>query len=420
MQGKIWFIISFFSIIGLQAQTDILYEDHVYMDHIKSVKFHHAGLVTSIPIIDLNEPGQLILSFDDMEGGDKEYIYKLTHCDRNWQPSDIDEFQYLDGFSNEDIQDASYSRNTIHDYTHYRLSLPNDELTWTVSGNYVVAIYDNEYNEELVITRRFMVVENEVTIGAGFTRPRKVRKARTHHEIDLDINYKDFNISNPMNEIEVTILQNGRWDTAITGIKPRNIFGRNMRFQYIDKLNFPAGREFRFADLRSIKFAQRGINSIDIYSDGVDVLLDLQDERQWKNFHTEEDINGNYIIQAIDERNDNVSAEYVNAIISLETRNPIINGEVYVFGAFSDWKLKEECLMTYDALRKIYYTDLFLKQGFYNYLFVVDNGNSIDDIALEGSWHETENDYQILVYYAEMGSQFDRLIGVTTLNSGTF
>jgi len=147
----------------LLAQLEgIKYDNEVYLDYIKTVNFSHQGLSTSLPIIDLNSSGVLALSFDDLEGGDKTYRYQIIHCDRNWVPTDMDDLNYVEGFQDEDIQETYYSSGTVIDYTHYKLTLPNEDIKWTISGNFILAIYEDEYEPTLAITRRFLVAEKNV------------------------------------------------------------------------------------------------------------------------------------------------------------------------------------------------------------------------------------------------------------------
>lgn len=399
------------------GQDDINFTDDVYLDYIKSVKFHHSGLFTSLPIIDLGSNGRLILSFDDIEAGDKDYTYRIIHCDKNWQPSNLDEYDYINGFNDEEIQTIDYSRGTFVNYTHYELSLPNDDVEWTISGNYILAVYEDEYDTVPAITRRFMVVEPLVTVLAQIERPMNVTKIRTHHEIDVEINFEDFRIVNPMSEIELTILQNSRWETAMTNIKPRFVRGDIINFEYVDKLNFAAGKEFRIVDLRSTRYRGENVHSIDRNARGIDMLLYLDQDRRYRNYHSYDDINGQFVIESADDRNADLQGEYMNVYFALSRDNPILEGDVYVVGAFNDWKMTEDNRLEYDSFRKIYSKDIFLKQGFYDYSYVVKTDDSVDHEALEGNSFETENDYTILAYLSEFGARYDRLIGLANLNS---
>lgn len=71
--------------------------------------------------------------------------------------------------------------------------------------------------------------------------------------------------------------------------------------------------------------------------------------------------------------------------------------------------------MEYDQENKQYYKELLLKQGFYNYMYLVQGG-STDPYYFEGSHYETENRYEIFVYNRPIGSRTDLLIGYTTFD----
>lgn len=414
----------FFLLIGIigpltvtSQDGNLVYEDEVYLDYIKSVKFHHRSLFTSMPIIDLGSSGQLVLSFDDLEGEDKEYVYEIIHCDKNWKPSEIEEIEFLDGFNSEEIQNIDFSRGTFQYYTHYELVLPNDDVTWNLSGNYLLKIYENEYDKTLAITRRFMVVEPLVTVLADMIRPSSVSKIKTHHELVFEVNFEKFNVRNPIGEIEVAIMQNGRWDNMMTEIKPKFVTGETMRFNYMGRFAFPALKEFRVFECRSRKYTGEGVHAIDINDQGMDVLLNLDENRANKFYHTYPDLNGNYIVETVDYNNDQVTAEYFNAMFALDLHQELYDGEIYVVGKFTDWKLRDEFRMYFDNQNQIYIAEGQLKQGFYDYMYVLKDSNGVSFEALEGSWEETENEYSILVYYSEFGSRFDRLIGLANLNS---
>ena len=140
--------------ISVVTAQDLTTEERVYLENIRSIKFHHEGLFTSLPIIDLNSGGRLILTFDDVYGGDRVYTYKILHCDKDWNISSIDEMEYLDGFNDEEIRDYFYSIGTKLDYTHYRLELPNRDVSWRLSGNYILVVTDDDAGE-VAFTRRF-------------------------------------------------------------------------------------------------------------------------------------------------------------------------------------------------------------------------------------------------------------------------
>ena len=398
---------------------DFVYDNAVYVDYIKSVKFSHAGLATSHPIIDFGSryQGVLELSFDDIEGAFKRYSYKIIHCDRNWYPSpDLNEIDFLQGFNDQDIQEYFYSTNGYSDYTHYRLRIPNDDMGWLISGNYLLLVYDWDLDIP-VITRRFMVAENLVNVGAQIIRPRNVRKRDTHQEIILNVSYKNFDINQPRQELSATILQNGNWNSAFMNLRATYERGESIIFDQFDYITFPALKEFRNFDIRPLSYTTEFVNSIDQDEYETTVLLDLAKKRYSRNFIYEIDANGFFIIDNERYRDPMVSSEYCNTIFNLQSEYEY-DEPVYIVGSFSDWQAKEEFRMEYDPTKKLYLGQAYFKQGYYDYMFALMNEDgSLDIDALEGSWHETENDYQILIYFREFGSLYDRIIAVQNINS---
>ena len=167
-----------------EADAGLIYEDHVYVDYIRSVKLHIPGIVVSQPIVNLGS-GSLTFSFDDMEGDIKDYVYSVVHCNADWTPSELTEMEYMDGFNEERIQYTEYSINTLTDFTHYRVSMPNEDFRFTKSGNYLLKVYDDEDKKFLVVTRRFMVVDSRFLVRAQTVPTSMVKKSRTHQELSL-------------------------------------------------------------------------------------------------------------------------------------------------------------------------------------------------------------------------------------------
>ncbi|MEK7253167.1 MAG: DUF5103 domain-containing protein [Bacteroidota bacterium] len=392
--------------------------DYLYLDNLRSVKFHIEGLYLSQPILNLRSSTPLTLSFDDLDGDYKNYTYSVVHCDANWQPSNLVESEYVEGFYEEDIRDYEYSFKVKSIYTHYQLAFPNEDMHVTKSGNYLLKIYENEDEKRLAITRRFMVVEPLVSFVADVTRPAIVSKGDTHQEIDFRMVHEDFEIRNPRQEITATILQNGRWDNAVTGIQPLFSKQKEQIFDYQDKIVFLAGKEFRYADLRSIRYGSPNIESISQEGGKYEAVLYRDFKRGNSTYLEYEDINGNFIIETRDDDVDDLESEYVSVLFSLASSERT-DEDIYLFGGFTDWQLKPEFKMVYNPVISAYVGKVLLKQGYYTYLYaaVPKGKNELDFEATEGSWHEANNAYTILIYYRPFGGRYDRIIGATTFSS---
>lgn len=415
MSIRFYTILLFLFLIQLlQAQEDFYFEDYVYQDNIKSVKFFAGNNPLSYPVSSLSG-AQLYFEFDDLDGDAKNYYYKIVHCDMDWNKSkEIDENDYLQGFNGEEIKNSVNSTFTLLHYTHYNLRLPNENTKWLLSGNYLLIVYDE--SEEVVITRRFLVAENNIKIYAEIDHAKDVSRYRTAHSLEIVLNNKDFRIVDPLKEVKVTVLQNDKWFDAIRNVSPKFLIGDDMKFDAFDPFVFEACNEYRYFDTRSLHSTNLEIQSIDIRRSGVEVILEEDKIRKYNNYFFHKDLNGNYLFLNQDNRNGDISSEYANINFTLKTLAPILDKEVYVIGGFCDWQLYEENKLEYDKDLESYTGRILLKQGVIDYYYaVVDKDENIDLTGLEGSWFQTQNDYTILVYLRPFGGIYDRLIGIRVI-----
>ncbi len=397
------------------AQSDILeYKDKVYVDFIESVAFHQSGLKASYPIVELNN-GSLSLSFDDIADSFYDYTYRIIHCDRDWNPSALSEIEYLDGFNNELIRDYDTSENTYVDYVNYQLRIPNKDVQWLISGNYLLVIEDEEGLP--LLSRRFMVIDPKITIDAKMAKSGEVLYIDSYQGIDFKLNIENYEVMSPLEELTATILQNGRWNTATENIKPTSSTLGMVRFQKVGNHSFPGQKEFRNFDIRSLNTATKYVHSIDLLPNGTTALLELSKSRFHRNYLTEKDANGAFVLDNFDNPNASITGDYVKTIFTVKTME-IEDREVYVVGRFNDWSAREKFKLEYDHQRKLYTGEIYFKQGYYDYLLgSKGSDDELETILLEGNWYETENDYIILIYHRAFDRDYDQLVGIRYLNS---
>ena len=416
------YILLFWLTITLAWSEKLYYKDHIYKENIETVLFYKSNntVTYSYPVIDLSNPDdELILSFDDLEGGYKSLQYTIIHCERDWSKSNLLSSEYLEGSTIENVVNYEPSFNAYQKYTHYWLNVPTRFLRPKISGNYLLVIYMTGEENNLVITRRFYVVDNKVTIAATIKQPTYARYRNTKQEIDFQVNYSGFNIMNPMNDIKVVIRQNQRWDNLLTLSKPQYIRDNVLIYDYEDENLFDGYGEFRFVDLRSFKYPGFGVNKIKLQDSFYHLYLFIDEDRSILSYADWSDINGNRIIAGQDKNIPENELDYVIAHFKLDSPFPPEDGDVYMFGALTDWEIKDAFKLTYDSDNKLYTTSQKLKQGYYNYQYVTwdKNTGTIDPARFEGSHFETENDYLLCVYYRSPYLYTDILIGVAYLNA---
>ncbi len=399
----------------------IRYDDHIYDDSIKTVLLFNTRNEMSYPIISLNGGETIKLSFDDLRRENSVYNYTIIHCDANWEVSALDQNEYIDGFYEDEIFDFKYSNNTDLYYTHYNMSFPNENMKLTKSGNYVIMVYKVNEKENPILTKRFMVFESNVGITMNIKRATDVNESYFRQEIDFKINHDGYDIKDPFGRLNVVLMQNYRWDNAITGLKPKFINDTELNYDYNNSENvFDANNEFREFDIKSIRYNTIRVKKIKFEAhDKLNHVYLLPDERRsFKQYYSQADINGNFLIKRNEGTDSESEADYVKVHFTLPYTPPLNDGNLYLFGKFCDWKFKEELKLDYDTLNLRYHKEILVKQGYYNYLycFVKDGSKNTGDISVvEGSHYETKNEYSILVYHRELNDNFDKLVGYATV-----
>ncbi|MDA3833822.1 MAG: DUF5103 domain-containing protein [Spirochaetales bacterium] len=386
---------------------------------IKSARLHREEWNLSYPVISLGSGEKLVLYFDLLDDNVETYYYTFTHCDKDWNPSGVFESVYLQGFVENRIEDYEMSFNTTVNYIHYSLSFPNNDVSFKISGNYIISVYPFGEPDRPVLTKRFMVSENEVSINASAVRSKLTDFYLTGQELDFSVEHSGLSLQNPYNYVYSTVLKNGRWDNARANLKPA--FTGNKRLDYNGLSNisvFPGGSEYRYFDTRSLRYQTEYVRKIENINGYYHVLLKESQNRAARGYFYNQDFNGKYFIAHQEGINPHTDADYVYVYFTLPAAFPI-DRDVYVFGELTGWEFNEKNRMVYNTEAHNYECRLLLKQGWYNYIYAVPDdrpGASIFS-EFEGDHYETENDYIILVYYRDPGGRYDRLIGHHILNT---
>ena len=69
--------------------------------------------------------------------------------------------------------------------------------------------------------------------------------------------------------------------------------------------------------------------------------------------------------------------------------------------------------MQYNSRNNLFELVIKLKQGFYNYKYIaVDKDKKVIRGEIGGNFDETENEYNVIVYYRNYGERYYRVVGV--------
>lgn len=392
--------------------------DVVNSKHLKTVQLNRTDLELAYPTILLGSSDAIELSFDDLRGGVYNYYYTFEHCTQRWESSGLNAFDIIDGFEENRIDDFSFSFATLQKYTHYSIVFPNNDIQFRLSGNYVIKVWEEDDRENPVIVKRFFVWEEQVSITANVYRPNLIPYRNEYQEINFMVDVKNADIGSAYDEVSVTLMQNGRFDNALYTIKPRMITN-DLLYYDIDNLVFPGGKEYRRFDTKTLKFQSDRIKKIEKSTNGYQVYINVDESKIFQQYFYEKDANGQYVIQADLANNPDTESDYAWVNFVLQYPYVITSGDVYILGAVSDMQFSPSNKMEYDYDRLQYTGKLYLKQGYYNYLYAtLPIGSMVGDLTItEGNSFETENDYQLYIYKRDFNLQYDRLIGCSIFNS---
>ena len=402
------FLILFSSLLG---HTQVLNEI-TNVDFIKSISFKSETAKHQFPLITKGE--SFILQFDDLLAEDNDYYYVIEYFDHDWKPSNLYKNEYLSGLDNQRISNYKSSFGTLQRYTHYELTLPNENTQFLISGNYMLSVFDA--NDELMFRRKFLIYENLVTIEAGVFRSRKLEQFSTHQTVQFSINPIGINIRNPDKDLKITLIQNEQWDNVKKLSKPQYIIGKELHFRYDIPAQFEGGNEFLYFDTKDNRITNPSISYVEqeeIYQ----TYLFTDPERANYPYTFNPDINGDFVINTVMGEDPSIEADYTQVHFSLAKQYTLKNEEIFLYGKFSNYELNENYKLIYNPSYEVYEGIFLLKQGFYNYKYVWKSINGLEKNKISGNHATTENQYLILLYVRDIRNQHDELIGVKTLSS---
>lgn len=392
-------------------------KNEVFTSNIQSllVKVNNNWLAP--PIINLNSDDVLEVSFDELSHEYHRFQYVISHCNADWTPSGLNEIDYLKGFNNSPIEDYQNSVNTTMLYTHYRISFPNEQVKFKVSGNYIISIYNDDDNSKPVCKACFSILEKKVSVSSSVSSNTDIDNNKSHQQVSFNVNYAGYNIRIPQNELKIKVMQNLREDNCVTNIQPSYVSPNELKYEYNKNLIFNAGNEYRRFEMVSVKYAAQGVQSIRFFDPYYHVTL-FPDELRIKNYSFDKDQNGRYLVRYDWATNNDTEADYFLVHFSLPWKDTLPNGDFYLQGAFTNDNLTENYRLKYNPATKDFETTQLLKQGAYNYqyLFLPAGSDRTTEALTEGNYYETENEYLILVYHRPFGERYDRLIGMQQVN----
>ncbi len=397
------------------TDKQIVYQDAIYESQIKTILLFPADGPSfasgSSPVLPLAQPHPLILKFDEINTEDYDnYMAMIIPCTSDWKRSNLNEMEFISEYNEFPIINYEFSMTTKVPFTHYTFALPRVRLP----GNYILAVYRDYNKADLILTRRFIVIDQKIRIESDLSLSAGVLERQENHQINFTLDYTNLDVPNPYLDIKVVLRQNQRWDNMIYDLRPsmvrediRQLVYRHFNFEN----NFKAGNEFRFFDMRSIRYSGQNIEKIIMNEYGSDAFLYVDKTRGNIPYAHIDDLNGAYYIENRETPETHLESDYSRVHFFLELESPL-KESIYIAGKLTDWQYNEENKMRYIEASGVYTCSLTLKQGFYNYCYLVPS-HATNVNVLEGNFFQTRNEYEIIVYYHHAMLNTDVVVGYT-------
>lgn len=394
--------------------------DKIYKPNIQTVQLFQYGNQMGLPILNLNGADRIQLEFDDMEGSLKNYYYTYVLCDYNWNVLNINPFDYIKGFTQNRIGTYRYSSISFTRYTHYQAILPERGSAPSRSGNYLLKVFLDGDTSKIVFTKRMYVLDQKANITGDVVQPFTPQLFSTHQRIKFSTSIKDINSFSAGQQVKATILQNNRLDNAETNIPPTFVRGNNLEYNSENIGLFEGGKEWRWLDLRSFRLQSDRVEKANYKKDSTDIFLKPDVDRRAQRYVYFADLDGMYQVVTYETINPFWQGDYATVYFSFAPPEGkrYAGKELYLSGGFTNFDLSNRWKMTFNEEKQLYETTAFMKQGYYNYQYILADANDPQkNVALEGNYWETENSYTVLIYYKSFTDRADQLIGIGQFNS---
>lgn len=389
----------------------------VFNDRVKSLQVRLFGDPYAPPVINLGTDDRLLVSFDHL-AEDREYLrYQLVHCNASWQPSGLVDGEFLDGFNLGYIENFEYSRQPYIHYVHYTLVIPNEDVRPKLSGNYLLKIFPENDPDDVWLQCRFMVSEQTAVIGASISGVTDIDYNVAHQQLSISVDTERSEVEDPFNDLTVMIQQNGRYDNEVAVRKPLRMASRNVSvYEHLPELIFEAGNEYRRMETVSTNYPGMGVAEISYAEPYYHFTLHTDGPRCDQMYLYDQTQHGRFTVREYNSADGDIDADYGVVHFSLDIPE-MEDAMIFIDGDFVNRRFDQESMMTYNRATGRYERNMLLKQGAYNYNYlVVPKGKSRGYTApIEGDKFQADNEYLIKVYARHPGDRYDRLVGVSTV-----
>lgn len=410
-------LIALLAALSASAFTDTM--QGTFDSRVRSLQVFPERDPSAPPAIALGSGDRIIVSFDIL-GEDREYLrYELIHCNASWQPSGLVGSEFLPGFNEGTVDDYAFSQLTTAHYVNYRIAFPSPDMAPLISGNYLLRVYPENDPDKTLLQARLMVSEQSAAVSASVTTRTDVDYNRASQQLSIAVDTERASVSDAFNDLIVTVQQNGRLDNEVALSKPLRMQGRGVAlYEHLAPLIFKAGNEYRRFETVSVHYPGMGVADISYHDPYYHFTLYTDSPRSDLPYSYDSTQHGRFTVREYNSAQSDIEADY--AVVHFTLDMPEMPDKmIFIDGDMVSRRFGPESLMVYNRATGLYECRMLLKQGAYNYQYlVVPSGSSRGLTApVEGDFYQTVNEYTIKVYVRTPGSRYDRLISVSRLTT---
>ena len=406
------------TVIGywLLAIVPALAGNRIYSPQVKTLQAVVNLDWLSPAVMQLGSDDVLNISFDELSHDYHRYICHIERCEADWTTAgEVFESDWLEGFNDIVVDDCEPSINTIIPYTHYRLQIPNDLCRLKLSGNYRLHIIDDDTQQEHASVE-LMVTEQTMALACGITTNTDIGHNTSHQQLSMSLSYGQWSVTNPQKQIYTVVRQNNRDDNSRHNVSPTAVSTKGMEWTHHRQLIFDGGNEYRKYEVLDPSHPTMGIDHIHWDGTSYQVFPFISEPRP--GYIYDEDANGSFYIRNSDNIQNDITTEYVwvnyRLLIPPSSLLPP-HSSICIDGQWTT-ESPDSYIMTYDETTSLFTASILQKQGYYSYQYLwQDPEGNRHVLPSEGNFYQTENRYQVYIYYKGTGERTWRLVSYRDL-----
>ncbi len=230
----------------------------------------------------------------------------------------------------------------------------------TVSGNYLVQVFDEDNPDEVLLQTRFMLNENTASMTSSVTSRTDTDYNNRHQQISLDAGLDGTDVSDPFKR---SASRSGSERTPRHPQSHRQAAAHRQQKRRLRTPRIPdisAGNEYRRFEMVNVHYPGLGIDHYDFAEPYYHAIIDTDKIRANDRYEYDEDQSGRYFIREFNSNYPAVDADYIITHFTLES--PEMPGmEVYLDGDFVQRRRDADSRMVYDRNRGAYVKTMLLE-----------------------------------------------------------